>query len=300
MNYKSLIILAMPLLFCISCKKDGVFNPQEKIVAVYQQSSSDDGSGNPTVVDKYKAEEWIWDGKLLKEMVSYSPDGSVEGRQLLTYNGKRLVKVADENGEYYTEYVYKSGKLTRIVMMADGEEMFAADVEHDGSVISKMTMKMELPDSAASAFAKSSLSMVIPQQVARMLVGSKSAKAAQTATISLNFAYTDKNPTKLTVAVSGFTIMTLNCSYDDKNNPIQGCYATFGPSALSKNNMTEVKSSGLINGMQMDEFDLPTNQKYAYTYNAADYPESVTTTATITQDGVTTTTTSTTYYQYGV
>lgn len=293
------IILTLPLFFCSSCKKDGVFNPKEKIVAVYQQSTSSDGTGTPSVVDKYKAEEWIWDGKLLKEIVSYTPDGTTSGRQLLTYDCKRLVKVSDESGAYYTEYTYKSGKLTKIVIMSDGSEMFAADVQHDGSFISKMTMTMEMPDSIGADFAKRSLSMVIPKPVADLVIGSRSTKAAQTMTVSLNFSYTDKNLTKVTVSMSGMTFMTVSCTYDQKKNPMQGCYAFLSPSALSKNNLVEVKTGGLINSMPIEGIDLPTNQKYTYTYNSADYPETVSTTASLTQDGVTTTTSSTTFYVYG-
>lgn len=297
-RFLCIVLIAAISMAAVSCKKDGVFSPKEKIVAVYHQETKV-LNGETTTVGKYKSEEWIWDGNLLKEMVSYNEDGTSAGKRLLSYEGKRLVKLSDESGGYYTEYVYKSGKLTKISMVSGGEVLFAADVEHDGSFISKMKMSVDIPDSIGADFAKRSLSMVVPQQVADIAVLTGCSRSKQAMGISLNFSYTDKNMTKLAVVVSGMTIMTVNFTYDKMKNPMQGCYATLGPSALSKNNVVEAKSSGLINSLPMEGLELPTNQKYAYTYNADDYPETVTTTASVSDDGVSTTTTSTTYYEYG-
>lgn len=304
MKFSRISILLIVAAFCmtISCKKEGSFNPKEKIVAVYQQETSV-SNGQTSTVEKYKAEEWIWEGKLLKEMISYDTDGSVYGRQILSYKGGRLVKVADESGETHTEYTYKSGKLIKITMVSEGEEMFAADIEHEGGNISKMKMSIDMPDSMTAKFAERSLSMVMPQQLASILVPTLTMTQRtnrmdkQSMAISINFTYTDKNLTKMAVVVSGFTLMTVNCTYDDMRNPMQGCFALLSPASLSKNNIVETKTGGMINSME--GLPLPDNQKCNYTYNTSDFPETMTTTATVTEDDVTTTTTSTTYYEYG-
>lgn len=297
-----ILLIAAVSMAAVSCKKEGSFNPKEKIVAIYQQQTSVTGD-ETTNVAKYKAEDWVWEGKLLKEQISYNEDGTVLSRQMMTYKGGRLVKVADESGDMYTEYTYKSGKLTRIAMVSEGEEMFAADVEHDGSNISKMKMSIDIPDSMTSKFAERSLAMVIPQQLASLLMptltmvqhGNQAEK--QSMAININFTYTDKNLTKMAVVVSGFTIMTVTCTYDDMKNPMQGCFAMLSPSTLSKNNIVETKTGGMINSME--GLPIPGNQKCSYTYTASDFPETMTTTSTITEDDVTTTTTSTTFYEYG-
>ena len=273
-----------------------------KIVAVYQQQTSVTGA-ETTTVEKYKAEDWVWEGKLLKEVISYYEDGTVLSHELMSYKGGRLVKVAYEGGDTYTEYTYKSGKLTRIAMVSDGEETFAADVEHDGSNISKMKMSIDIPDSMTAKFAERSLARVIPQQLASLLMptltmvqrGNQAEK--QSMAISINFTYTDKNLTKMAVVVSGFTVMTVTCTYDDMKNPMQGCFAMLSPSTLSKNNIVETKTGGMISSME--GLPLPSNQKCSYTYTASDFPETMTTSFTTTEDDVTTTTTSTTFYEYG-
>lgn len=297
-----ILLVAAVSMAVVSCKKEGSFNPKEKIVAIYQQQTSVTGD-ETTNVAKYKAEDWVWEGKLLKEQISYNEDGTVLSRQMMTYKGGRLVKVADESGDMYTEYTYKSGKLTRIAMVSEGEELFAADVEHDGSNISKMKMSIDIPDSMTAKFAERSLAMVIPQQLASLLMptltmvqhGNQAEK--QSMAISINFTYTDKNLTKMAVVVSGFTIMTVTCTYDDMKNPMQGCFAMLSPSTLSKNNIVETKTGGMISSME--GLPLPGNQKCSYTYTASDFPETMTTSFTTTEDDVTTTTTSTTFYEYG-
>lgn len=297
-----ILLIAAVSMAAVSCKKEGSFNPKEKIVAVYQQQTSVTGT-ETTTVEKYKAEEWIWEGKQLKEMVSYNTDGTVLERQILSYKGGRLVKVADESGEMYTEYTYKSGKLIKITMVSEGEEMFAADVEHEGGNISKMKMSIDIPDSMTAKFAERSLSMVMPQQLATILVPTltmtqrSNQMDKQSMAISINFTYTDQNLTKMSVVVSGFTIMTVTCTYDDMKNPMQGCFALLSPASLSKNNIVETKTGGMISSME--GLPLPDNQKCSYTYNASDFPETMTTTVTITEEDVTTTTTSTTFYVYG-
>lgn len=297
-----ILLVAAVSMAAVSCKKEGSFNPKEKIVAIYQQQTSVTGD-ETTNVAKYKAEDWVWEGKLLKEQISYNEDGTVLSRQMMTYKGGRLVKVADESGDMYTEYTYKSGKLTRITMVSEGEELFAADVEHDGSNISKMKMSIDIPDSMTAKFAERSLAMVIPQQLASLLMptltmvqhGNQAEK--QSMAISINFTYTDKNLTKMAVVVSGFTVMTVTCTYDDMKNPMQGCFAMLSPSTLSKNNIVETKTGGMISSME--GLPLPSNQKCSYTYTASDFPETMTTSFTTTEDDVTTTTTSTTFYEYG-
>lgn len=302
MKHASIVLILAALFMTTSCKKEGSFNPKEKIVAVYQQESTV-SNGQTSTGEKYKAQDWIWDGKLLKEMVSYDADGNVYSRQVLTYKGGRLVKVADESGEMYTEYTYKSGKLTRITMVSEGEEMFAADVEHEGGNISKMKMSIDLPDTTTAKFAERSLSMVMPQQLATILVPTLTMSQRtnqmdkQSMAISINLTYSDKNLTKMAVVVSGFTVMTVNCTYDDMKNPMQGCFALLSPSSLSKNNIVETKTGGLINSME--GLPLPVNQKCNYTYNASDFPETMTTTVTVSEEDVTTTTTTTTFYVYG-
>lgn len=306
-----ILLIAAVSMAAVSCKKEGSFNPKEKIVAVYQQQTSVTGA-ETTTVEKYKAEDWVWEGKLLKEVISYYEDGTVLSHELMSYKGGRLVKVAYEGGDTYTEYTYKSGKLTRIAMVSDGEETFAADVEHDGSNISKMKMSIDIPDSMTAKFAERSLARVIPQQLASLLIPTltmvqrDNQAEKQSMAISINFTYTDKNLTKMAVVVSGFTIMTVTCTYDDMKNPMQGCFAMLSPSTLSKNNIveTKMKLSGLLSqagGMMnsMEGLPLPGNQKCSYTYTASDFPETMTTTSTITEDDVTTTTTSTTFYEYG-
>jgi len=300
------VSLVLPVLVFMSCKKEGVFNPDKKITQVYTEGTvtqrDASGAATTTTIKKYKSQEWSWDGKLLTEMTSFDSNGTATGKQLLSYDGKRLVKVSDESEKYYTEYKYKSGKLTSIIMFSDGEEVFNADVIHEDGKITKLKFSIDMSDMDLENynFAKKSLSFVIPDEITTFILSPRLAKskAAQSIDIVANLTYIDGNVTKITVSYSGFTAITVNCTYDKKHNPLYGCYANIGPSALSKNNIVEVRVSGL--GASAAGGMLPQSQICAYTYTDDDYPETMTTNITENlEDSATRTTKETTTYVYG-
>ena len=283
----TLMAAAVLLLATFSCKKEGVYNPGEKIKEVYTESTTTtiaDGTTNTSVVDKYKSQQWTWDGKLLTEITNYTPDGTAASKMLLTYDGKKLARVSNEGSDIYTEYTYKSNKLTAITVVSDGNEMLKIDVIHDDGKISRLKFiidadlsNMDLPD---LDFAKKSTSFAIPEFVTDMVFKSyrKHGKGSQGIQVTLNLTYESNNVSKISISVSGITYMSVTMSYDKKNNPMYGCYAFIGPSALSKNNITNVKAGNMASLMS-GEADIE-DVVYVYTYTSNDYPETVTTTST--------------------
>ena len=296
----------LPLFAFLSCKKEGVFNPDKKITQVYTEATVTDsdagGASTTSDIEKYKSQEWTWSGNLLTEMKSFDSDGSVTGKQILTYDGKRLIKVADESDSTYTEYTYKNGKLVSLTMVAAGQEMMSADVIHENGKIAKLKFAMDMSgmDMGDLNFAKNSLGFVIPEKVADIILSPRIAKskASQRIEIVANLTYIEGNVTKITVSYSGLTAITVNCTFDKKHNPLYGCYANIGPSALSKNNIVEVSVSGL--GASAAGDMIPQSQLCAYTYTDDDYPETMTTNITENlEDSATRTTRQVTTYVYG-
>ena len=290
----------------VSCKKEGVFNPDKKITQIYAEATVTDrdaaGGSTTSNISKYKSQEWTWEGGLLTAMTSFDTDGSTVAKQILSYDGKKLVKVADESDSTYTEYGYKSGKLVTLTMVSGGEELIKADVIHESGKITKLKFAVDMGDMDMGDydFAKKSLGFVIPEPIAAILLSPRTtmAKGSQPVEIVANLTYNEDNVTKITVSYGGFTAITVNCSYDKKNNPLYGCYANIGPSALSKHNITEVKVSGL--GASAAGGMVPQNQYCAYTYTSDDYPETMTTTITEEmEDSATRTTKETATYVYG-
>ena len=273
-----LIAAAATMLATVSCKKDGVFNPKEKIHYVYTEATTvtyeSYNTNNPVAVDtaitkQYKSQEYVWDGKKLTEIKYFDPKGDDLGSTKLTYDGKQLSKV--ESGKMTMTYNYKGSKLTTMEVMQNSESLMTIDVEHDGKKISKLTANiaaaaMENLDSLDLLFTKNALKLAVPEKAAEALVSQKSAKASLSVSVTMTFTYEDKNLTKIDMSgVMGFASGSMSFTYDNKKNPMQGCYAMFGPTALSQNNVVKTTM-----GTESDELK--------YTYNADDYPETVTST----------------------
>ncbi len=296
----------LPMLAVVSCKKEGVYSPDKKISEIHIEATvtERDATGADTTynIAKYKAQEWTWEGNLLTAVTSFDQTGARTAKQLLTYDGKKLVKVADESGKYYTQYGYKNGKLTTIATVSDGTSLMNADVIHDGGKISKLKFAIDLSDFNLDDFnfAKKSLGYVMPEKLACVLFSSSMAKskAGQPIEVVVNLTYVDDNVTKMTVSYSGLTAITVNCTYDKKHNPKYGNYADIGPSALSKNNICEISVSGL--GASAAGGMIPQNQVCAYTYTDDDYPATMTTSTVETlENSATRTTRETDTYVYG-
>lgn len=124
-NYVLLLIAAL----CVTltaCKKDGVYNPKEKISRIFYQSSYSDG--------KNLDESWTWDKNLLSKIVYSGGDF-----KNFEYDGKQLKTVRSSSGSKW-EYTYDGAKLKKAEHYDSSNKLSSSyTFEHDGNKISKIT-----------------------------------------------------------------------------------------------------------------------------------------------------------------
>ena len=116
---KTIMLTALAAVVCFlgACKKEGVYNPSEKISKIYKSSTYVsqyyDGStwrdANNESSPKRLVEAWNWDGKKLMSIDSYNLDGTVEADETVKfeYDGKRLTKITDVTGKNYATITYE-------------------------------------------------------------------------------------------------------------------------------------------------------------------------------------------------
>ncbi|MDR2511271.1 MAG: hypothetical protein LBC89_02185 [Bacteroidales bacterium] len=102
-----LAIIAAMLMAFTSCQKDGVYNPSKKISKIYYQSGSS---------TKYLVERWTWDGKKLQKIT----DANGNLSSSFTYNGNRLSKVTGSDGETYS-FTYSGNDIKSIETKQEGK-----------------------------------------------------------------------------------------------------------------------------------------------------------------------------------
>lgn len=299
------------LLATVSCTKEGVFNPKEKIAKIYKETinvrtETYDGHSSTTsdTTAKHLTEEWTWDGKLLTTVTSYyqvSGTPTAYNVLTLTYDGKQLSKVSDASGQDYSVYTYDGSKLTKVESFEGNELRSIAEVTHDGKHISKvvMTYKGEGEPGDVTKFAMRTL--VPTQKVLDKMIAVK-AKEVADETVILEFTYDGGNATKIVMTYGSNSnySQTTEYTFDKKKNPFSGNFATIGEgglNAFNENNiLTEKETSTYTeNGRTQTQEE---TTEYTYEYDGK-FPTSVSYTNTYSQgDYYTTKTTHTTYYEY--
>ncbi len=293
------------LLATVSCTKEGVYNPKEKIAAIHQStlySTTSSYSGTSVTeydtTPKHMTEKWEWDGKLLSSISYYNYNRTTRMSDFsykltMTYDGKQLVKTAVSNDEY-TTYTYDGSKITKIEEYVEGKLARTYDVTHDGKKIVKIVVthieEVDLTKSAEYA-----LGMILPTRSAIDALR-KSAKASATVTRTIDLTNDGGNVTKM-VMTYGNETYTAEYTFDKNKNPFYGCYVSVGEggmSFLNENNVLTEKTTWAENGSAGES----NTDTYTYEYDGK-YPISVSTSNTSSYgEYYTSTTTHTTYYEY--
>ena len=121
-----------------SCKKDGVYNPKQKISRIYYAYSSPDPFFNS---DKELKEIWDWDGNKLSTIAYYTKKG-VDGTEKFSYDGKRLSRVdyviPDGTNVAHVLYIYDGRKLDKMEYYSGEELQEIHKYIYDGKKLSKV------------------------------------------------------------------------------------------------------------------------------------------------------------------
>lgn len=302
---------AMLLLSMTSCNKhkDGVFNPKQKISAVYHayrsQSSwynSDNYTwedNDPYITPRHKSEEWVWDGKQLQQIRHLNEDGTIRGTETFTYDGKKLVRAEykDNEGEgYYTTYEYDGKELVSAKHYdydADGLLCGSYEFTHTDKKITDITMTEYDYDKSVTDIARrqlSSLRSILPMgQIGEKVIANCEArlktKSASTYITRITLTWTGNNITRITYKLYDGDIDTDDFTYDNKKNPYYGFLDSevITPFYSSENNVLT---------------DDPSDPPYVYEYDKNDYPTSCVYTYSSRSDTYRYTSTSTDEYEY--
>ena len=307
---KALVLLtaAAALLAVTSCTKEGVYNPKEKIVKIYESSlnSTINSYGDQTftysdTTAKHLTQEWNWDGNLLTSISYYNYNEQTKEsvfsyKMDMIYDGKRLVKVASSSTEYAT-YTYEDNKIAKIESYYNGELQLSRAITHDGKKIVKIVMTI-YDDEINDDLAKFALSSLMPSKRALDAVFAvRSDKASAVATQTLDFTYDGNNVSKM-VMTYGDETMTMEFTYDKNKNPFCGNYALSAGegdlNCINANNVLTEKSTWQRTGETYD----PQESTYTYEYDGK-YPVTKTMTqSSVDGDYYRSTYTHTTYLEY--
>lgn len=254
-------IAAAAVLLLASCTKEGKFNPEQRLVRVYSESvketfefySGEHSLRKEVVIPNYKYQQYIWDEKKLNEIITYDTTGGVISHVALKYNNFKRVVKCEQDGNYYAEYKYKWGKLNKYTIVVSGKAAMIFEIEHEDKKITTLTAEINTDnfDTNDIPFMRTALSLVFPKCVSDMMLDMPPSRTKSPLVIT--FTYQNDNLVAISLGDS-----SIQFEYDNKLNPIQGCYAYFGPTALSANNIVKVAG-----------------YPYTYTYNTFGYPATV-------------------------
>lgn len=306
-----LVALAIAVAFTFSsCKKDGAFNPKQRIEKISESRITTRILGNTTSVDSinpYVSEEWTWSGKILSYITLKDRDGSENGKIVFKYDDKN--RITDMTDGYESAiYSYNDKKRLETIKIYDGQEnietfTFAYDGKTLTSIVDTLydvnsVLKSNLvgrifPAMLAERFA-------VPENISHV-------RGARELVTALTLEWDGKNISQVTslMTAEGFkSTATYTYEYDDKLNPYCGMYAMYGTYGdeicLSKNNAIKVTLHSKYegdNGVSLQSSESTTVTEYSYEYDGK-FPTSVSHSSTFTIGENTTTTKYTTYYEY--
>lgn len=265
--------VAIAASFC-GCNKmeEGVFNPKQKLVEVYQESSDNNG-GSWQSRGKELAEAYTWNGKVL-ESIAYVNGTVVETFQYDDKNrisGSTIIENAFIVSTITTKYVYDEDELEEINVFENGTLISSYEFEHEDGKISRI--EVNYPDTK-SACPKAlqyadPLRRVMPKQIAENMNRVISMAAAKGNNgIYFDFEWDGKNISAISSAIEEMTFR-VTYKYDNKSNPYSGLFDIYSITSnmvetatplFSKNNPVEI--SVTMTGIFNDSYSVNVNYQY--------------------------------------
>ena len=267
------LCIAVMAMFSACKDPDGVYNPSKKIQKVFTVGNNG---------EKVLVESWQWDGDVLASIGYYDNDGTLASTNRFSYDGQNRLIAMDQDGAH-SEFIYDGKKIDKIVMTADGSEVASYKFEHKGNKISEIIINIDLFDDwDDDDFDWDKKGVVLPLRFmmpeicpAVETAIKKCSKDSKGDQIKITLKWGGNNVKSMDVNFNiwGMSITeTAELTYDNKNNPLYGSFATMSSSAienlfLNKNNPLTVKTRYM--GQVLGTAD------YTYEYEG-NYPVKVT------------------------
>lgn len=309
---KTIMMAALVAVVCFlgACKKEGVYNPSEKLSKIYKASTNKaeylDGStwreAYNESTPKTLEESWTWDGKKLMSVSSHNSDGTVDPDEVITftYDGKRLTKINSGSGAgNYAEIIYDGSVIDKIQAYTNSVLTTTVTFTYDGKKVSQITYtyagEME-PFKAPQSFALLDFinNTFTPSNNENLtdMIRKDVSKGANSMTTT--YTWDGKNISKESYSNGNFTA-TVDYTYDNKTNPFKGYVIDYlGETVLaaSKNNVIKAVSTYTSEGRSESE-----TTEYTYEYDGK-WPVSRTHTYSSSEDNYRSSSTNITYYEY--
>ena len=284
---------------------EGIYNPGARIATL----SNNDGT-----------QQWIWAGTKLDRIESTDLEGNPAGVQQFTYNGNRMASMTQTIQGVATEtrITYSGNYISSIAIYTDGTQSANATVSHnsankinrvdldvDASYLSTLLGQLMggmnfggKKDGSKFTLNSADVYATLDWQgdnVSRMIVHADINAGITMEEISQIIDLTEvlgdlasyvtliQGEQPLTIAL----VDTVDLTYDDQHNPLQGLIGMLDPQVLSANNYTLMSNHGNANinltinvpilGAYPVQRDVPINRvtDYTYTYNNAGFPLTV-------------------------
>lgn len=265
------VILSFAVLFT-ACKKEGVYNPKEKISKIYAQFNNDTVTGDKALIEK-----WTWDGKILSR-IDYLDEGCFE---TFEYNKDLLVGISgNDNGDlYYTAITYGDKHfIQKIDLYRGGKLETTIDITYNNNdKISQMKMKtgINLDYPSEKSMDKSNrlshiMRFIVSEQFAeRMQQQIQKSGVAEYTNVTLDYEGNNIKTETWTYTEYPDLRNIYTYIYDNKTNPFYYAlnYNSFGKFAcLSENNITKITHTTVYEGVPKIN-----NTEYTYSYEG-DFP----------------------------
>lgn len=312
-----LAVCAISLISLVGCKKD---DPTPE-----PQPTTGEGIYNPdahiaTVVNNDGTQQWIWNGDKLDRIESSDNDGNATSVQQFTYNGNRIASISQTISGVQTEtrVTYSGNLISAIGIYTDGNRSVNANVSHNASnKINRIDLDVD------ASYISTLLGDLIGNiDLGGMKNGSKF--TLNNADIYATLEWQGDNVSRMIInadinagitmddlsqfidltevlgdAASWVSLIqgeqpliislkdTIDYTYDDQHNPLQGMIGMLDPQVLSANNYTIMDNHGMadvnltINIPFVGSYPIERNVPIVrvsdlfYTYNNAGFPLTV-------------------------
>ncbi len=263
---KNLLIAAIALMAVafVSCQKDGVYKPKQRIDKITRSWEStdvySDASGqheDKTKADPWVCEQWAWGDKTVESRTFTSRIWNLTGvsyaseKTTYSYDDKNRITGA-QYGDHKIEYTYNDDKKFSKITVNDGANLESTvEINYDGKVVNSLKVTRFYPAKKCEA----ALAMVLPRQIVDVICNDSDeeivAKDTRTVVTDITIEWDGKNIVKMDAKSDDATTVTTTYEYDGKLNPYAGFYCGTGVSAemYSKNNIIKTtRTSKTVQG----------------------------------------------------
>ena len=231
---KCMMAIAIMALLCVSCQKEGQYNPSKKISSI-ETTETVNGFENPAGTGII---EYVWDGKLLTQIVYKHKNGNVVCTLNYAYDGKKRISEVTSTEGYSLKYYYDGKFMDAIEVYDEGELACTYKITHDDSFLDKIELEYVSDDYKNSKNVNPFFFM--PNEIGEEIVAStKNAKKGNNVAQTWIFSIDDRNISSMSCISSG-VVDEYTYTYDKHRNPFCGWDDAINNNwdvALSRNNM---------------------------------------------------------------